>query len=98
MLANEAQEADRLIRNRRKRAFAAVFDLSGPNAPNVERVLAWLRDVCCAQVAAVGATVEETYRLQGRRDVWLMLQAVMNFDEQRVRKMMEVHDDYFDGE
>lgn len=86
------------IRLSRRRAFQALFDLEGDRRVEAERFLAWMRDYCFAQRSTEGANAEETARNNGRRDVWLAIHAVMNFDETEISKLVEAHDDYFGTE
>lgn len=86
------------VRRARHQAFAATFDQNGPGGIHAERVLAALRDFCCATKPTVGGSVEETYRLAGRRDVWLFITEQLNFTEEQIRQFVEAHDDYFGDE
>ncbi len=85
------------IWRRRKYYFGLVFDADqeGAHGLAAERVLAALRDYCMARSATVGDTPEATYRMIGRRDVWLFIQANLNFDETQYRDFLETHDEYF---
>ncbi|PTR07873.1 MULTISPECIES: hypothetical protein [Novosphingobium] len=83
------------IARMRSRSFRVVFDTDGENGREVGHVLAALRQFCCAQSPAIGASPEETYRLNGRRDVWLFIQSQLNFTETKIAEQQEAHDDYF---
>ncbi len=86
------------IRFFRKRAFQRALDTEGPNGEAVERFLAWMRDYCFAQKSTAGATPEETARNNGRREVWLAINDVLNFDEQEVRKFVETHEEFLNND
>lgn len=82
------------IRHSRKIAFARALDTQGPNGVAVERFLAWMRDYCFAEKSTDGATPEETARNNGRRDVWLAINAVLRFDEDQIRDFVETHEEF----
>lgn len=93
------QAVELQIRLSRKRAFAAVLDLDGPNGVAVERYLAWMRDYCFAERSTAGATPEETARNNGRREVWLAMNAVLQFDPKTISDFVETHEEFFgDGD
>lgn len=77
------------------RSFRVVFDTEGENGREVGHVLAALRAFTMAQAPAVGATPEETYRLNGRRDVWLFIQDKLNFNDRQIAEFVEAEDEYF---
>jgi hypothetical protein len=85
------------IWSRRKQYFGIVFDLDaeGIRGLAAERVLAALRDYCLAEKPTVGASPEETYRMIGRRDVWLHIQDILKFDENTIKDLKEAHDEFF---
>lgn len=84
------------IARMRSRSFRTVFDTEGEHRREVGHVIGALRNFCCAQSPAVGSTPEETYRLNGRRDVWLFIQSQIHFTETKIAEQKEAHDDYFD--
>lgn len=88
--------ADREIRGKRARAFKVLFDLKGPNGDEAELVLAALRDFCRANSTTTGASIHETYQLNGRRDVWLFLNGQLNLKQTTIDGLEEAADEFFD--
>ena len=82
---------------RKARAFRTVFDVTGPNGAEVERVLATLRDFCFATKSTALGAVEDLPVLEGRRQVWLKICEYLHMDEKTVRELKTVHQQYFGG-
>jgi hypothetical protein len=95
MIGTISRQAMLAIARMKARSFRVVFDAEGKNGREVGHVLAALRAFCAAQTPAIGATPEETYRLNGRRDVWLFIQDKLNFNDRQVAEFVEAEDEYF---
>ncbi len=69
----------------RRRAYKAVF-----NNPDGRKVLADLRRFCRATLPTADVNnVQATYLLEGRREVWLRIQAHLQLTEEDVFKLIE---------
>lgn len=69
----------------RRRAYRAAF-----NNPEGRKVLADLRRFCRATLPTADVNnVQATYLLEGRREVWLRIQAHLQLTEDDVFKLIE---------
>ena len=74
---------------RRKAAYQLAF-----NNPNGKQVLADLRRFCRATVSTADVHNERTtYLLEGRREVFLRIQAYLNLNDEDVYNLVEERDD-----
>ena len=84
---------DWYLRRDRKKSFARVFDIEGTLGKDVEHVLAYLRNFCFVNKTTASENTIEMAVLEGRRQVFLKIMEIMNFDLSKVEPLMEVHDE-----
>lgn len=65
---------------REKQSFDIVFDLHGPHGIHAERVMAYLRDFCCANRTTGNGDVQQMAIMEGRRQVFLKIMEIRKFD------------------
>ena len=74
---------------KRKRAYQKTFD-----NPEGRKVLADLRRFCRATLPTADIENERaTYLLEGRREVWLRIQAYLNLTDEDVYSLTEEYDE-----
>lgn len=79
----------RLLTLFRSRSYRATF-----NNPEGKKVLADLRRFCRATMPTADVNNERaTYLLEGRREVWLRIQAHLNLSDDEVYKLIEEYPD-----
>lgn len=70
------------LRLRRKRAYVAVFmGADGKPTPEADIVLGDLRDFCRARETTFDADPRVHALIEGRREVWLRIENLLNIDE-----------------
>ncbi len=92
-LGRSMEQFVRRLRLRQRRCYRAVFDLSGPAALEVERVLADLRKFCLADASGFDPDPSLHAFRAGKREVWLRLQYFLNLSDQEVHRLRELTSD-----
>ena len=78
------------IFNRRAGAYRKVFQ-----SPDGKRVLADLRRFCRADTSCADVTnVHTTFLLEGRREVWLRIQAQLALTDEQITQLVEDYSEF----
>jgi hypothetical protein len=93
-LAQALADLQRTILFRQRSCFQTVFDLKGPHALEVERVLADLRDYCFVERSTFDPDPQMAAFRAGKREVALRIFYFLNLSDAEVHRLVEVKSDY----